>query len=472
LKMGKIALKLCLSLVLLFSLSGMVLGNELNSGAIRLKFNGEPLKTIHPLWQERGVMMISLSDFCDSLGASFSYLPSSGRINVYHKNKTLNLQVGQDKLLGLKETIKIGGKPLVREGAVYLPLRGLAHLLGEDVAWSAAKQEVDITTPVSKWAFVFNSQSVKGKAGEAAQQFIPLKAELITSLRENDLDGDGVQEVVVGYKTKQNRVGIIVLKKEEDSFRKVWQKEDRYAYGLNDLLLADINNDGKDEIILGWLYGVSAGAALEIITWQNGQFDSIYANGYHRLEVGDFNQDGKLEMALWQKDTGEYYQINTYNWDGDRFVVANQSYSSYFTKAVDYYQQLAKNDGQSRLLDYYLADAYQKAANNLEALKFAQRGLAIEGSSPTDAIFWLLEGKVAYGMQRYQESIANYQKALVAFSLAASVLPEAHWGLAQNFLALGNQEKALKEIKEAINLGNGWEGYQKAKEILLNQPKH
>ena len=464
----KLSLNVFLVLALLFSLPWICYASQSSQQAIDFKVNGNVVQTINPILIEKGTALVSLTDFCDSLGANFSYSPSTGNIHLSYKDKNFALKTGQDTVMRNKESLQIAGEPVAKEGVVYLPLRDLCQLLGQKINWEPSNKEIEIAIAVSQSAFAFNPQVTGGDAQVAIRELIPVKAKLISPLLEADLDGDGIKETVAGYKTQQNRVGIIVVKKEEGTYSKIWQKEGQHFFDLTDLSLKDFNKDGKAEIIVGWLEGVSAGSRLEIISWQDGQFKPVYTNSYHRLEVDDFNGDGKPEIALWKKDTGDYYQVDIYSWNGSGLVLANQSCPGYFLKVVKYYQSLLRTNGENRILYYYLADAYQKAGQGAESIKAIKKGSKIAGNYPTRANFLWLEAKAYHQTKEYRKAIKIYPQALAAPGLTIISVPEAHWGLAQSYLALGKKQQALEEIKAAVGLSNQWEGYQKAKQILLN----
>lgn len=447
-----LSLSAWLVLVIFFSLTWVCYADQFNQETINLKVNGKVAENINPILIEKGIALVSLTDFCDSLGADFSYFPSTGNIHLSYKN------------------LQLVGKPVFKEGVVYLPLREFCQLLGQKINWEPLKKEIEVVTAVSQSAFAFNPQAIGGDSQVAIRELIPLKAQLISPLLEADLDGDGLRETVVGYKTQQNRVGMVVMKKEEGMYRKIWQKEEQHCSGLTNLSLKDFNKDGKEEIVVGWLEGNSQGSKIEIISWDDGQFRTIYVNNYHVLEIDDFNGDGQPEITLWKKDTGDYYQVDIYGWNGRKMVLANESCPEYFHKVIKHHLDLLKDNNQSRILYYYLAQAYQKAGQGAEAISVIKKGSQVAGNYPTRASFLCLEAKAYSQTKEYQKAIKTYQQALADPKLTAASIPEIHWGIAQSYLALGKKQQALQEVRMALGLSNQWEGYQKAKQICwMNQ---
>ncbi len=137
----------------------------------------------------------------------------------------------------------------------------------------------------------------------------PTSGEYITSYNFYDLDGDGVNEAIVFYETKDS-LGIAkmaVLKQESDK-KERWQVltyVDGYGESAYRLDFSDIDNDGKTEIIVCWnsisnstshslvLYDVDF--ENEAMLTQIGEPKTI--NNY---TIGDFYSNGTNQLLLFE----------------------------------------------------------------------------------------------------------------------------------------------------------------------------
>ncbi|MQL51339.1 tetratricopeptide repeat protein [Desulfofundulus thermobenzoicus] len=309
------------------------------------------------------------------------------------------------------------------------------------------------------------------------------------TIRVADLNGDGVTEIIAGYRISQGSVGVMVLQQRE-KWEKVWQEEGK-GYNLERLQLADITGDGRDELLIGWTIGASAGDGLDIMSWQGDGLKRIATSGYHRLEVedlaGEFGQDGKQELAVWVRDTGDAFWVNVLRWDGQKLAEAEDTYSAYFPRVVEYYRQRIKEGGplSPRFYWYYLADALVKVKDYQGALEAVEKGAALDNNgSPPDAHFLPVRGRALLGLQRYQEALTVYQSLVGEitgvkllqpdrFSSRGEVtrdtfparlpnpvmrmLGEAYWGIGEAYLGLGQREEAVASLQKAVDLVPDWD---------------
>ena len=214
----------------------------------------------------------------------------------------------------------------------------------------------------------------------------PQNPEGVKGIQLADLNGDGKDEIIGLYKLngEQTGAGIIVLNRTTDSN---WSKILDYkseGYGVNYLKFADITGNKKNDIIVGWNIGSTANG-LDIFSFENNQLIKIASNGYSKIEVEDMANkngitDGKSEIALWNHDTGEAYKIDVVKWGGAKLIPDQDVYPYYFKKVTQYYEQKVKEMPDAAFYWYYLADAQIKANNPNDALSSIKTGLSIKGN--------------------------------------------------------------------------------------------
>ncbi|MCS5694948.1 hypothetical protein [Desulfofundulus thermocisternus] len=163
----------------------------------------------------------------------------------------------------------------------------------------------------------------------------------------------------------------------------------------------------------------SAGNGLNILAWQDGNLKKIAGTGYHRLEVedlaGEKGKDGRQELAVWVKDTGDAMAVDVLRWEGKNLIPAEDVYTAYFPVVVDYYREKVREHPQASFYWYYLADALVKVGEYRQALEAAEKGMALDKDAyPSTYSFQLIKGRALTGLQRYHEAIAIYQDIIAA----------------------------------------------------------
>ena len=136
----------------------------------------------------------------------------------------------------------------------------------------------------------------KKKLNDALLNYLPQNADLIvlpyvkgmkqeSSLINKDIDGDGEKEAVALYRDKNTRkIGLIVMDKENDTWtRKTDIKLD--VFEVADYKVIDTNNDGLDEIIIGY-YGITNPyKEVNIYVQEQNNLRSIFKERYLALDV-------------------------------------------------------------------------------------------------------------------------------------------------------------------------------------------
>jgi hypothetical protein len=278
-----------------------------------------------------------------------------------------------------------------------------------------------------------------------------------TSVIEKDLNNDGKKEIIFFIKSAANFYdgGFIILQNKNGVWRKVLENKGE-GESVARIDFADVDGDGKKDILISQFVGASAGEALSIYTFKD-KPKNIINTAYNRMEVADMpdkngKKDGKAELALWLHDTGNLYMIDVYRYNGKNLSLAQDVYQGYFKTVVKYYEnimsELRKQDPKydNAYVEYYLADSYIKA------------GLYNQGLAVLSKIDFLIKQK-------------NCNENNVDFIFRLNILKgKAYMGLkkfndAENIFKLSiniaNKTKAYdSNNKEIINYRNVIEGYR------------
>jgi hypothetical protein len=218
---------------------------------------------------------------------------------------------------------------------------------------------------------------------EVINEFLPKNSELIepkSSLQTQpvqryDFDKDGQSELVVTFKElgEPTRLKAMVLKKEKEQWKKVWEKTGE-GFDIHLSTLADITGDGIKEYLIGWMIGASAGNKLEIFQWRDNTLKKIHDYSfYHKLET--LTQRKQTHLAIWNRFCCDAYTVDVMGWNGNKLVIDEEMYAKYYPKIREFYKNKI-NEMDAWFYWYALADAQIKANLLKEASFSIQKGFS------------------------------------------------------------------------------------------------
>ncbi|MGE5415658.1 MAG: hypothetical protein ACM3UZ_02615 [Acidobacteriota bacterium] len=238
-------------------------------------------------------------------------------------------------------------------------------------------------------------QAVKSSLPAGAVLIAPLNPEGTEAVQTEDMDNDGTREIIAAYSMGEKRKAeayAMILKQKNNTWEKIWQSGPS-GYEIDCAIPADVTGDGRNELLMGWTLGASVGNGLDILSLKNGKVDKLYSTGYHKMELLNEAEDGdkRVALALWQKDTGEAFQVDVYRWDGQRLAAASEFYPDYFEKVVEYYEPLVKETPDDAFYWYYLADAQIRVGNKVDARDSINKGMSLHKGYPALGRFQQLQ---------------------------------------------------------------------------------
>lgn len=240
------------------------------------------------------------------------------------------------------------------------------------------------------------------------KKFLPQNSKIITSNKTKeednvllkDLDNDGRDEIITAYRLAEETSGedekmsILVLKEKGQNWVKVLD-EPGAGIKLDAALTADLDGDGKQEVLLGRRIGETA-AQLSVYEWSNNGLDKISREDiyYSKLDVVNVQGNSRQDIAVWQHDTGEAYIVDVLKWNKGTFIQDEENYRGYFKEVVvPYYEEKVKAVPDTGFYWYYLADAQIKAGDKKDALKSIDKGLQLNTGYPSPENFNKLKEK-------------------------------------------------------------------------------
>lgn len=178
-----------------------------------------------------------------------------------------------------------------------------------------------------------------------------------------DLDGDGVPEIVGGYRA-DGRMHAMIVKYAYDRWVVAAQFRGP-GYAIANLMAAPIVDPRRNTLLVGWQIG-AVWAQLDMWQGEAGGYRHLTPRDifYSKLEVADMpgprGPDGRCELALWVHDEGDAYKVDLWRWQGG-LMKDVEAYPYYYrNKVVPYYERLLRDAPDS--------EAYRRCLRDAEAI--------------------------------------------------------------------------------------------------------
>ncbi|MCI9576517.1 MAG: VCBS repeat-containing protein [Clostridiales bacterium] len=144
----------------------------------------------------------------------------------------------------------------------------------------------------------------------------PRTGEHRSAIIMHDITGNGAEDAIAFYQVNQEKTSgtiITFLSKEDNnwilrgSYQNTANQVDRVAFG-------DVDGDGADEVIVGWGNAVTGVSELSAYTYDSaaskmneiGALDNVSKQFYNELVIADFDGDGSVEIFTANLGTAEY----------------------------------------------------------------------------------------------------------------------------------------------------------------------
>jgi hypothetical protein len=181
---------------------------------------------------------------------------------------------------------------------------------------------------------------------------LPFREESMEAIRLVDVDGDGSNEAIVSYYNESSMPELMVMKNTAASWRPWVLIQQPLAWQINWLKLEDLDDDGKLELLVGWIGGFDSPSELEIYSFSSKPVRNESGKlvlrpavtlPYVYAETGKLNYEGKLGIAvvsdkrMSQELSVPEFKLTLYNWEDGR--LRELSSTSLYSN-VNYYESL------------------------------------------------------------------------------------------------------------------------------------
>ena len=148
-----------------------------------------------------------------------------------------------------------------------------------------------------------------------AEYAAPTSGSNLQSVQMIDLDGDGSEEAVAFFRRASDKkpMKIYIFKADGDSYERyaVIEGASSQIYSVN---YADLDGDGLKEILVGYKSSSDV-QGLAIYPLSPGTSESLFDDGLFRYANLDMNGDGKQELLIICSDEESTARVDYYDWD-------------------------------------------------------------------------------------------------------------------------------------------------------------
>lgn len=205
----------------------------------------------------------------------------------------------------------------------------------------------------------YNLQSAIEKVmGEGTTYSPPTAGENQQAVQLKDLSGNGEEEAIVFWRSNSEMpLSMSVFAKQDGRYGEI-ARADGIGNAFDRVIYADVDDDGRNDIIVGRKIGDNVLQTLNVYSLRDGKLEELLSANYSEVVVTDLNADGRSDLFLLRQDsertngTAEYYL-----WNDGAFVRQREAELSTPVSAVKRIIS-GKMSRQTDALAIFVASAY------------------------------------------------------------------------------------------------------------------
>lgn len=182
------------------------------------------------------------------------------------------------------------------------------------VATSAVEDLFTLPQPPMEYAGL--SQTINQMIYDGYEYASPTSGENIQSVQMVDLNGDGVSEAVAFFRkpSGEKQLQIMVFSAHEDTYQQLCTIESS-GTAIDSVYYQDMNNDGVLDLVVGW----KSSADLQTVAVYTIGEDPVMLmqSGYTRYSIQDMDGNGVPSLLLFRADTKGKSVAEFYGWRED-----------------------------------------------------------------------------------------------------------------------------------------------------------
>lgn len=158
-----------------------------------------------------------------------------------------------------------------------------------------------------------------------AEYAAPVSGTNIQPVQMKDLDGDGQQEAVAFFRNSSDEkpLKICIYTAEGDTYEQTAVIEGS-GTAIYSIEYSDLDNDGRQELIVGWRVSTDA-QALTVYSLRSDQPEELMRTNYVKYAITDLDQDQLLELVVLRSDEEGNGLADYYRWQEG--MLSLQSYA-------------------------------------------------------------------------------------------------------------------------------------------------
>lgn len=175
------------------------------------------------------------------------------------------------------------------------------------------------------------------------------------SVQLKDIDGDGKNEAIAFFKTTGDKPLKIYIMKQKDGTYQTADVIEGDGTAIESILYEDLDGDGVSELVVGWQMSIAL-LQMSIYSMRDNQHTLLESSDYTQLVVNDMNGDGNMDIIALRLPSSEFPG------EADLFLLrtdgAIDKYSAPLSKGVEAIKSVLKGSLSDKKPAIYVEGGY------------------------------------------------------------------------------------------------------------------